>query len=175
MKKILIIAFLISCVGHVLQAQTKKIALRSHAGTNATFTLEVPDEFGLGPEEMYRPHYKRPIYRIATIDGKKVLTETDSFAVCTPLSDSAYEAYLQQSQKEVRQLQKEEERLEKKEAKQEAKKEHKQQAIPKAEKPQKTTATPASSKQAVANYSPYWLGGLLLLPVSFFFVISVKP
>ncbi len=174
MKKILIIAFLISCVGHALQAQTKKIALRSHAGTNATFTLEVPDEFGLGPEEMYRPHYKRPIYRIATIDGKKVLTEADSFAVCTPLSDSAYDAYLKQSKKEARQLQKEENKTTRIE-KRAAKKENKKQTIPKAEKPQKTTATPTSSKQAVANYSPYWLGGLLLLPVSFFFVISVKP
>lgn len=53
------ILFFCSCLMvQVLQAQTKKIALRSHSGSNADFSLYIPDEFGMAPS-VYRAQNKK--------------------------------------------------------------------------------------------------------------------
>ena len=54
------ILFFCSClIMQSLQAQTKKIALRSHSGSNADFSLYIPDEFGMVP-----PKYRIPTKKI---------------------------------------------------------------------------------------------------------------
>lgn len=75
---------------HLSHAQTKKIALRSHSGANSSFTIYVPDEFGLGPA-----NYNRPIINknktcsliVKPIDPKQIQVKDsmDSIKFCTPL------------------------------------------------------------------------------------------
>ena len=54
MKTSLLILLVGTLLTWNLQAQTKKIALHSHSGTNASFTMATPDEFG-----MYNPDWDR--------------------------------------------------------------------------------------------------------------------
>lgn len=64
------ILFFCSCLMvQVLQAQTKKIALRSHSGSNADFSLYIPDEFGMVP-----PMYRVPAKKITPKSTKPLPT-----------------------------------------------------------------------------------------------------
>jgi len=75
---------------HLSHAQTKKIALRSHSGANSSFTIYVPDEFGLGPVNYNRPNISKnkkcPLI-VKPIDSKKIQVKDsmDSIQFCTPL------------------------------------------------------------------------------------------
>lgn len=52
-------------------AQTKKIALRSHSGANATFTIYVPDEFGRAPIEYRERLIEQELIRKKQEEKKK--------------------------------------------------------------------------------------------------------
>ena len=75
---------------HLSHAQTKKIALRSHSGANSSFTIYVPDEFGLGPANYYYPNSSKrkkcPLI-VKPINPKQIQVKDsmDSIQFCTPL------------------------------------------------------------------------------------------
>lgn len=75
---------------HLSPAQTKKIALHSHSGSNSSFTIHVSDDFGLGPTDYYYPNSSKkkkcPVI-VKPIDSKqiKVKDSIDSIQFCTPL------------------------------------------------------------------------------------------
>ncbi|MFK7796516.1 MAG: hypothetical protein AB8E82_03615 [Aureispira sp.] len=60
-------------ITHTATAQTKKIAWRSHAGSNTTFTFRSTDDFGLMEPSKYRSLQKRT---------KQDTITSDSLAVC---------------------------------------------------------------------------------------------
>jgi hypothetical protein len=75
---------------HLSPAQTKKIALRSHSGANSSFTIYVPDEFGLGPANYNLPTIsknKTCSLIVKTIDPKQIQVKDsmDSIKFCIPL------------------------------------------------------------------------------------------
>lgn len=81
------ISFFCLCMTFQISAQTKKIALRSHNGSNATFALASPDEFGMVPPSRYRELHI-PI-QIESIHARE-LSIQDSFATCRPIADSLH-------------------------------------------------------------------------------------
>jgi hypothetical protein len=75
---------------HLSTAQTKKIALRSHSGSNASFTIYVPDEFGLGPSDYQLQKLnrnKKCSLNIKPIKPSQIQVKDsmDSIKFCTPL------------------------------------------------------------------------------------------
>lgn len=83
MKTIILSLSLVLFTITIVDAQTKKIALRSHSGANSTFTIFVPDDFG-----RYEP--REPIER--DIEVKKTVSKgktIDSLVQCTPENNSA--------------------------------------------------------------------------------------
>jgi hypothetical protein len=86
----LIFALLWICLSSTsshLLAQTKKIALRSHSGSGATFTISSPDEFGMVSPSRLREYY-RPI-KIETLHARELSTQ-DTLVSCKPIPDSIY-------------------------------------------------------------------------------------
>ncbi|WMX15570.1 MULTISPECIES: hypothetical protein [unclassified Aureispira] len=79
-------------------AQTKKIALRSHSGANSSFTIYVPDEFGLGPIDYRIPSQvkkkKCPI-NIKPITSNKIPLE-DSLEKIQPCNPPKFNKKSQQ-------------------------------------------------------------------------------
>jgi len=59
MKKILLFALVLSLSFH-LQAQTKRIAHRSHSGKNSTLVMNTGDNFGL-PEHKKKDSTQKPV------------------------------------------------------------------------------------------------------------------
>lgn len=90
MKTILLSLSLLIFNIHLSQAQTKKIALRSHSGANSSFTIYVPDEFGLGPTDYNfpKPNKKKKCpLNIKPIKSNQIQVKDsmDSIQFCTPL------------------------------------------------------------------------------------------
>lgn len=76
-------------------AQTKKIALRSHSGANSSFTIYVPDEFGLGPIDYNPPvilnKKKACPKKLKPIKATQIQVKDsiDNIKYCTPLPPNA--------------------------------------------------------------------------------------
>lgn len=87
MKTILLSLSILIFNIHLSHAQTKKIALRSHSGANSSFTINVPDEFGLGPIDYRVQTPKKKCLKIKPIKAKKIQgsDSIDSIQFCTPL------------------------------------------------------------------------------------------
>lgn len=169
------------------QAQTKKIALRSHSGSSASFTFELPDEFGLGPRQ------ERMIMRRHIIADS--LLAADSLAVCTPNKINPYQALADslanEEERKIDLLQKAEwEKMREKEAKKAAKKNkstnttsptgtpEKAAAPEKKAAPTQNPTVPQTIKASLMPSSPpssatHWLW-LLLLPLALVFASSLK-
>lgn len=89
MKTILLSLSILLFNIHFSSAQTKKIALRSHSGANSSFTIYVPDEFGLGPVDYNIPtpiKKKKCPLKIKPIETSKIQIKDsiDSIRFCTP-------------------------------------------------------------------------------------------
>lgn len=87
MKKFSFLLLILLGVNHLAQAQTKKIALYSHSGSNATFDLAFPDEFGccLTPirTEKENPALKADLKKKKwDKQQQKKATKLDQTAVC---------------------------------------------------------------------------------------------
>lgn len=91
-------SFLILLVGILsswnLQAQTKKIALRSHSGSNASFTMTTPDEFGMYNPDWDRQNRERELKKERAKHLKKVKPlspiKVDSLSNTCTMPDSLY-------------------------------------------------------------------------------------
>lgn len=167
----LLLGFLLALTSQV-EAQTKKIAWRSHGGSNVTFNFDMPDDFGLPDPSFYKRLEKKQL-----ADSSQTM---DSLAVCTPNGSAklppAPPKTPQQQQAEKRQ-QKKEKQQQKKQIRQQynqkikALKEEKKEAIKKQEvntiQVQTPTNTPAP--QGVTQWL-WWL----LLPLALVFGVSVK-
>lgn len=152
-----------------LSAQTKKIAWRSHGGSNTTFTFKLPDEFGLSQPMIYKKVNKRL--------SKDSTTTPDTLAVCQPTAIAKpvlpNPAAIQKKKKqEIRQqhkAQRQQVRKEIKILKKELREELKATS-------RTSIATPTTNTAAVLpapEGATQWLW-LLLLPLAFVFAASLQ-
>lgn len=103
MRTIIFIVISFMLYTTVVIGQTKKIALRSHSGTNSTFTIYVPDDFGLGRnyEEWSRQQEamkKKDTTTISTLNPNGLANP--NYGVCTPQSTEHYELSLDSSKQD---------------------------------------------------------------------------
>lgn len=153
-----------------VQAQTKKIAWRSHGGSNMTFTFELPDDFGIA-----EPSYYERMQQKKLADSTKA---ADSLAVCTPATSAKLPPVApktkQQLQAEKRQ-QKQEKQQQKKEIRQQynqkikALKKEKKEAL----QTQQVNTIQAEATPPAPQGVTQWLW-LLLLPLAFVFGVSLQ-
>lgn len=156
--------------------QTKKIALRSHSGSNSSFTIYVPDEFGLGPIDYNYPKpskKKKSLLNIQAIKPSQIQVKDsmDSIQFCTPLPEVDQKSQQQPTppKSEPRGTQEKTIKAAKKSS----------TTIP-VETRSQQVATPNNSKKAqLAGFTPKessesLLILLLSIPALLFFIISTK-
>jgi hypothetical protein len=161
---------------HLSHAQTKKIALRSHSGANSSFTIYVPDEFGLGSTNYNIPNIKKNktcSLIVKPIDPKQIQMKDSmgSIQFCTPLP------HLDSTSKQNSTTPKSKPRTKKKKAKKGAK------------KITTTTTTEIESQQVLqkGKHTKTQLAGfvptessesllilLLSIPALLFFIVTIK-
>lgn len=167
----LLLGFLVAITSS-MQAQTKKIAWRSHGGSNMTFNFAMPDDFGLPDPDFYERLKEKQL-----VDSSQAM---DSLAVCTPASSAQLPPPVSPSKK-----QQQAEKLQEKKKQQQQKKQIRQQYK------QKIKALKEEKKEAIKNQEAntiqvqknintpapqgvtQWLW-LLLLPLALVFGVSIK-
>lgn len=145
-----------------LSAQTKKIALRSHAGSNMIFTFDLPDDFGMVDPKMYE-------------NSQKELKQ-DSTAIVDTTTCKA------PARLEKAALTPKEQRAARRQQKKETRKVKQQQKKASNELPGKISASSSVSKKnttstAAMFTAPQGVTGwlwLLVLPLAVVFVVSLK-
>jgi hypothetical protein len=176
MKTILLsLAILIFNV-HLSSAQTKKIALRSHSGANSSFTIDVPDEFGLGPSDYQLQklnRIKKCSLNIKPIKPSQIQIKDslDSIQICTPIQD------LNQKSKSKTITPKSKPSVKKKKAKKATQK--KTSIITSEIEQEEVTPKSNATKTQLAGFSPSkssesLLIWLLSIPALLFLIVSVK-
>lgn len=173
MKTILLSLSILIFNIHLSPAQTKKIALRSHSGANSSFTIDVPDEFGLGPIDYKIQTPKKKCLKIKPIKAQKIQgnDSIDSILFCTPpplLDSTAKQKLIPPKSKP---------RAKKKGAKKTAKKPS--CSLKTEKKAPQTTREKASTKTQLAGFAPTESSeSLLILFLSIsallFFIVSLQ-
>jgi hypothetical protein len=152
---------------HLSSAQTKKIALRSHSGANSSFTIDVPDEFGLGPSDYQLQKLnrrKKCSLNIKPIKPSQIQVKDsiDSIQFCTPIQNITPKS---------------KPRAKNKKAKKAAKK--KAAIITSQIEPQQAAPQNHNTKTQIAGFAPTessesLLIWLLSIPALLFFIVSIK-
>ncbi len=152
-----------------LAAQTKKIAWRSHGGSDITFTFDLPDEFGLTEPMIYRKTNRK-------IQRDSITTTPDSLAVCKPLTPTtpvvlepvATPKEKEQERRQRRKAKRQEVRQEIKTLKKELREELKADVSA-----ANTTAMTTAAILPTPKGATQWLW-LLLLPLAAVFAVSLQ-
>ena len=152
-----------------ISAQTKKIAWRSHGGSNTTFTFEVPGEFGLSEPMIYKKVHKRL--------PKDSTTALDSLAVCQPAADAKpvlpNPTAIQKKEKQERRQQHKAKRQQVRKEIKTLKKELREELKVTSSASTATSTTNTAATLPTPEGATQWLW-LLLLPLAFVFGASLQ-